>query len=94
VLKAFNALGRRDQLRFIHGACLHVGLDPLKMAPRALFGLPDEEPESAVHLLAEVPPATHDAADLGAESPQDAGDGVSKLPTSSPAVRRSALTET
>ena len=55
--KAFDALGRKHQLRFIHDACLHVGFDPLEMAPRAEFGLADEEPELAEDRPADVVPA-------------------------------------
>ena len=60
--KAFDAIGRADKLRFIHDACLGLGLDPLKMASPTLFGLADEGPESAVDLTAEGAPATADAA--------------------------------
>jgi ParB-like nuclease domain len=71
--KAFDALASKDQLRFIHDVCLHVGLDPLKMASPAVFGLTEEESELAVELPAEVALATDGAADLSAEDLPDAG---------------------
>lgn len=87
--KAFDALGRKHQLRFIHDACLHVGFDPLKMAPRAEFGLADEEPELAEDRPADVVPAIDgdpvvqpeewdDAADMGVENLQDRDDDLSE----------------
>ena len=73
--KAFDAIGRVDQLRFIHDACLRLGLDPLKMASPAAFRLADEEPELDAELPAEVAPATDDAAeDSQAEQRVDAAD--------------------
>jgi hypothetical protein len=60
--KAFTAVDRTYQLRFIHDACVGLGLDPLKMAPAALFGLAEEEHELAVNLPAEVASATGNAA--------------------------------
>ena len=80
---------RFDQLRFIHYACRRLGLDPLMMAPPGAFGLADEEAELAVDLPAEVALAPDDAAvaqseqgddaaDLGAEDLQDAGDDISE----------------
>jgi len=65
--KAFDALARKDQLRFIHDACLHLGLNPLKMAPPAAFGLADAEPDLHAELRAEVAPAADDAAAEQAE---------------------------
>lgn len=50
--KAFNAIGRTYQLRFIDDACVGLGLDPLKMAPPTAFGLADEESEPAEDLTA------------------------------------------
>jgi hypothetical protein len=88
--KAFNAIGREHQLRLIHDACLRLGLDPLRMAPPAVFGLAEEDPAPAVDLPAEVPPATDDAAvaaqaeqrddvaDVGTDDLQDAADDVSE----------------
>jgi hypothetical protein len=81
--KVFNAVGRADQLRFIYDACLHHGLDPLRMAPPAAFGLAEENPELTARLAVEVPPATDDAtvsaqaeqrddvADPGTEDPNE-----------------------
>jgi hypothetical protein len=86
--KAFNAIGREHQLLLIHDACLRLGLDPLRMAPPAVFGLAEEDPEPAVDLPAEVPPATDDAAvavpaeqrddvaDVGTDDLQDAADDM------------------
>ena len=65
--KAFDALARKDQLRFIHDVCLRLELDPLKMAPPAAFGLADEEPELNVELPAQVAPATDDVLSEQAE---------------------------
>jgi hypothetical protein len=90
--KVFNAVGRADQLRFIYDACLHHGLDPLRMAPPAAFGLAGGNPELTARLPVEVPQATDDAtvaaqaeqrddvAHPGTEDPQDAGDNLSEAP--------------
>jgi DNA-binding MarR family transcriptional regulator len=85
--KTFDALGRTHQLRFIHAACLGLGLDPVKMAPPAVFGLADDDPEPAVE-----PPVApddsavgsdagqgDDAADNGAEDLQDAGHNATEV---------------
>jgi len=59
--KAFDGIGKANQLRFIYYACLRLGLDPSKMASPAEFGLADEESEADVGLPVDVAPATDDA---------------------------------
>ena len=70
--KAFDAIGKPYQLRFVHDASRHLGLDPLKMAPPAAFGLTDEEPELDVSPRAEVAPATEGAVAEQAEQGHEA----------------------
>ena len=43
--KAFDAIGRTYQLRFVYYACIRLGLRPLRMAPRLEFQLAKDEPE-------------------------------------------------
>jgi hypothetical protein len=102
VWKAYNALGRKPQLRFIHDASLRLGLDPLKMAPAAAFGLADEDPDLAEVEPAEVAPATHgaavaqsgereDAAELGAEDLQVPMMKPPRIPTPGPTMPTTSL---
>ena len=75
VWEAFDAVSWADQRRFIHDACRHHGLDPLKMAPLDEFGLADEDAERALDLPPEVASATGDAAvDAQPEQPDAAAD--------------------
>jgi hypothetical protein len=74
VWESFNTLSRVDQLRLIHAACLHVGLDPLKMASPTVFGLAEEEPELDENAPAAVAPATDVAAAAAAEPGEDGAD--------------------
>ena len=59
-LKAFDTFGETYQFRLAYLVCIRLGLDPLKMAPPAVFGLDRAEPELAVGLPAEGAPAADD----------------------------------
>jgi ParB-like chromosome segregation protein Spo0J len=94
--KGFDAIEKAEQLRFIYYACLGLGLNPLKMASRAAFGLLDEEPELVVDQPGEAAPAIDDApvgaqaeqqdegADVVTEDLQGADDGASQAATQEP----------
>jgi hypothetical protein len=77
--QAFEGMDRTHQLRFIYCACLRLGLDALRMAPPAEYGLVDEDPELAVELPAEVGPASDDAAADLHEQRDDAEDPCEDL---------------
>jgi ParB-like nuclease domain len=72
--KAYDALDSADKFQFVYYACLQIGLDALKMAPPAGFGLADEGPELDENAPAAVAPATDDAAVVQAEPGDDGAD--------------------
>ena len=81
--KAFDALDSADKPQLVYYACLQIGLDPLKMAPPAAFGLAEEEPELDVGLPTKVAPATDAVAEqvengdeVGLAGPEQGDDGA------------------
>jgi hypothetical protein len=73
VWRAFSALSERKQLKIMLRACQLRGW-ALRMGRARRVPAVDEEPELAVNSPAEVPPATHDAAEVQTEQPDAAAD--------------------